>query len=297
MCRSLVPLLLICLPAVSLAASITCRVGDKTLQPGESYVFEQNCGRHNCTCNPAVSGNDMCKSSMIGCLDSGSGGRCYKAGEAATVTGSSGPLHCVCQQGSDGGFTFANCRSETCTDSRTGEAKKKGEQVSTVSNGVTYICTCAGVSGFENCRTEESLRNENKCLDHASGSYVDVGVAAVTNQNGAALHCTCAGTNSYVNCRSPLCRDKDGSQKKAGEKVTVESGGTLLVCDCAGLDGYKNCMAKSDYDNAGKCKDIEGRYADKGQRYRVRYGDATYECTCDGDNRGKDCTTDRKSVV
>ncbi|PAA82805.1 hypothetical protein BOX15_Mlig026500g2 [Macrostomum lignano] len=277
------------LPVLAFGAAVTCRYGDRTLRPGQSHVFEQNCARHNCTCSPGVAGSDMCKSTMIGCRES-SGGRCYKAGEAATVTGASGPMHCVCQQESGGSFTFANCRTETCRDSRTGEAKKKGQQVTTVSGGVTYICTCAGVDGFQNCRTDEAVRNEGRCLDAASGSYVEVGAPATTERDGAVLHCTCGGTNAYGSCRSPLCRDVSGSDKKAGEKVTVENGGVMFVCDCAGLEGYRNCLSKEQFDNAGKCKDIEGRYVDRGQRYRVRYGGVRYECTCDGDNRGKECS-------
>uniref|UniRef100_A0A1I8J0D2 EGF-like domain-containing protein n=1 Tax=Macrostomum lignano TaxID=282301 RepID=A0A1I8J0D2_9PLAT len=244
------------LPVLAFGAAVTCRYGDRTLRPGQSHVFEQNCARHNCTCSPGVAGSDMCKSTMIGCLES-SGSRCYKAGEAATVTGASGPMHCVCQQESGGSFTFANCRTETCRDSRTGEAKKKGQQVTTVSGGVTYICTCAGVDGFQNCRTDEAVRNEGRCLDAASGSYVE----------------------RRQRIRQEGRREGDGGERRRDVRVRLRR-----------LEGYRNCLSKEQFDNAGKCKDIEGRYVDRGQRYRVRYGGVRYECTCDGDNRGKECS-------
>uniref|UniRef100_A0A1I8FE79 FtsJ domain-containing protein n=1 Tax=Macrostomum lignano TaxID=282301 RepID=A0A1I8FE79_9PLAT len=180
-----------------LAPRVTCRYGDRTLRPGQSHVFEQNCARHNCTCSPGVAGSDMCKSTMIGCLESSAAAGATRLASTATVTGASGPMHCVCQRDSDGSFTFANCRTETCRDIRTGEAKQKGQQVTT------------------NCRTERAVRNEGRCLDAASGSYVEVGAPATTERDGAVLHCTCGGTNAYVNCRSPLCKDVSGSDKKA----------------------------------------------------------------------------------
>uniref|UniRef100_A0A1I8FH02 EGF-like domain-containing protein n=1 Tax=Macrostomum lignano TaxID=282301 RepID=A0A1I8FH02_9PLAT len=230
------------------AATGTARCGR-----GQSHVFEQNCARHNCTCSPGVAGSDIRlpgeqRQQVLQGWRDRHGDRRQRPDAlrlpARTLTARSP----------------SPTAELTCRDIRTGEAKQKGQQVTTVSGGVTYICTCAGVDGFQNCRTEEAVRNEGRCLDAASGSYVE--------RDGAVLHCTCGHQCLRELPVSALQRRQRIPTRKAGEKVTVENGGVMFVCDCAGLEGYRNCLTKEQFDNAGKCKDIEGRYVDRGQRYR-----------------------------
>uniref|UniRef100_A0A1I8FDA0 PHD-type domain-containing protein n=1 Tax=Macrostomum lignano TaxID=282301 RepID=A0A1I8FDA0_9PLAT len=235
-------------------------VGPHAAGRGQKHVFEQNCARHNLHLQSPSAAWSSSAAVLQGWRDRHS------------VTGASGPMHCVCQRDSDGSFTPPPLRQLQNWDIRTGEAKQKGQQVTT------------------NCRTEEAVRKRGQVPGRGLGSYVEVGAPATTERDGAVLHCTCGGTNAYVNCRSPLCKERQRIRQEGRRESDGENGGVMFVCDCAGLEGYRNCLTKEQFDNAGKCKDIEGRYVDRGQRYRVRYGGVRYECTCDGDNRGKECS-------
>uniref|UniRef100_A0A1I8FHB5 VWFD domain-containing protein n=1 Tax=Macrostomum lignano TaxID=282301 RepID=A0A1I8FHB5_9PLAT len=196
------------LPVLAFGAAVTCRYGDRTLRPGQSHVFEQNCARHNCTCSPGVAGSDMCKSTMIGCLERRAAGATRLARRSHGDRRQRPDADCVCQRDSDGSFTFANCR--------TGQRSHSERPAS------PYIAPAPEVDGFQNCRPSGGCAQRGQVPGRGLGQLRGGRRPATTERDGAVLHCTCAAaTNAYVNCGLRSAKTSADPKKKPARNSTT----------------------------------------------------------------------------